>query len=145
LKIQQSFGVSQERFLPVREKGTEASSFQQLLHENQMSYSKEHLQGLLKEIDQQGNRLIQSQSMEDLLGFKQTIRNYLKEVVQHGIGLKEHKGFHPNGREKRLIMIKQVDRHLLELSEQILERQATSVDLLEKIGEIKGLLVNIYL
>ncbi|WP_284036449.1 YaaR family protein [Neobacillus sp. 114] len=145
MKIQQSFGVNQDRFLPVRERGTDSPSFQQLLQENQLGYSKERFQGLLREIDQQGNSLGRSQSIEDLLAFKQTIRNYLKEVVQHGIGLEEHKGFHPNGREKRLIMIKQVDRHLLELSEQVLEKQATSVELLEKIGEIKGLLVNIYL
>lgn len=145
MKIQQGFGVSQDRFLPVRERGTESPSFQQLLQENQLGFSKERLQGLLKNIDQQGNRLIRSQTMADLLAFKQTIRDYLKEVVQHGFGLEEHKGFHPNGREKKLIMIKQVDQHLLDLSEQILEKQATSVELLDKIGEIKGLLVNIYL
>jgi uncharacterized protein len=145
LKIQQNSGISQERFFPLRERGTEAASFQKLLQENQAGFSKERLQVLLKEIDQHGHRLSRSQTIEDLLAFKQTIRTYLQEVVQHGYSLEEHKGFHPNGREKRLIMVKQVDQHLLELSETILEKQATSVELLEKIGEIKGLLVNIYL
>jgi uncharacterized protein len=145
LKIQQPPGVNQERIFPLRERGTETTSFQQLLQENQLGFSKERLQGLLKEIDQHGSRLSRSQTIEDLLAFKQTIRNYLQEVVQHGYSLEEHKGFHPNGREKRLIIVKQVDQHLLELSETIMEKQATSVELLEKIGEIKGLLVNIYL
>jgi uncharacterized protein len=137
--------VNQERIFPLRDRGTEGTSFQQMLQENQLGFSKERLQVLLKEIDQHGSRLSRSQTIEDLLAFKQTIRNYLQEVVQHGYSLEEHKGFHPNGREKRLIMVKEVDTHLLELSETILEKQATSVQLLEKIGEIKGLLVNIYL
>jgi uncharacterized protein len=145
MKIQQNLGVNQERFVPTREKVTESSSFQQLLQKNQLGFSKERLQGLLADIDQQGNRLSRSQSISDLLSFKQMIRNYLKEVVQHGVSLEEHKSFHPNGREKRLILIKQVDQQLLELSNQVMEKQANSLELLKKIGEIKGLLVNIYL
>jgi uncharacterized protein len=144
LKIQQSLGVNQERILSVRDRGKESLSFQRVFEERQFELSHERLQSLLKELNQHGDRLESSRSMQDLITYKQKIRDFLKEVVQNGYALEEHKGFHPNGRDKRLKLIKQVDQHLLELSAQVMEKQTPSVEILKKIGEIKGLLINIY-
>lgn len=145
MKINQSLGISQERFHPVREKGIESPSFQQMLHKKQSDLSQERLQSILKELNLQETRLSHSRTMQDLIAYKQTIRNFLQEIVQNGYSLEEQRNSLPNGREKRLKVIKQVDQKLVELSEQVLEKQATSVQLLEKMGEIKGLLVNLYL
>jgi uncharacterized protein len=145
MKINQSLGISQERLLPVREKGVESPNFQQLLQKKQTDLSQERLQSILSELHKHETRLSHSQTMQDLIAYKQTIRSFLQEVVQNGFSLDEQKGFQPNGREKRLKMVKQVDEKLVELSNQVLEKQATSVQLLEKMGEIKGLLVNLYL
>jgi len=145
VKIQQNIGVSQERFLPIREKEKESPAFQKILQEKQFDMSKNRVQSLLQELNQQESRLSQSRSLPDLMAYKQTIRDFLQEVVQNGLSLQEHSGSQPNGREKRLKIIKQVDQHLLELSEQVLEKQAPTVELLGKMGEIKGLLVNLYL
>jgi uncharacterized protein len=145
MKINQSLGINQERFLSVREKGVDSPAFQQLLQKKQSDLSQERLQSILSELSKHETRLSHSQTMQDLIAYKQTIRNFLQEVVQNGFSLDEHRGSLSNGREKRLKVIKQVDQMLVELSEQVLEKQATSVQLLEKMGEIKGLLVNLYL
>lgn len=145
MKINQSLGINQERFLPVREKGIESTNFQQMLQKKQSDLSQERLQSLLNELNQHETRLGHSQTMQDLIAYKQTIRSFLQEVVQNGFSLDEHRGSLPNGREKRMKIIKQVDEKLVDLSNQVLEKQATSVELLEKMGEIKGLLINLYL
>jgi uncharacterized protein len=145
MKINQSLGINQERFLSVREKGVDSPAFQQLLQKKQSDLSQERLQSILSELSKHETRLSHSQTMQDLIAYKQTIRNFLQEVVQNGFSLDEHRGSLSNGREKRLKVIKQVDQMLVELSEQVLEKQATSVQLREKMGEIKGLLVNLYL
>ncbi len=144
LKINQSVGMNPERFLPQREKSKEIPSFEKFLQEKQFDLTKDRLKSLLNDLNQHETRLTVSQSMQDLIAYKQTIRDFIKEVVQNGISLEEHQGHHPNGREKRLKLIKQVDRKLLELSDQILEKHAPTVELLQKMGEIKGLLVNMY-
>jgi uncharacterized protein len=145
MKINHSPGVSPERFQPLREKGTESPSFHLMLHKQQHHLSQEKLQSILNELSLQEKRLSHSQTMQDLIAYKHTIRSFLQEVVQNGYSLDEQRSQMSNGREKRLKVIKQVDQKLVELSEQVLERQATSVQLLEKMGEIKGLLVNLYL
>ncbi|WP_053365289.1 YaaR family protein [Bacillus sp. FJAT-27245] len=145
MKIQQSHGIGHERFLAVRERGKETHSFQQIFQDSQVGLSQERLQSLLTQLDRNGNRLAVSRTIQDLLAYKQTIREFLQEVVQNGFSLEEHRSFQHNGREKKLILIKQVDSHLLELSDQVFDKQTTTVSLLDKLGEIKGLLVNLYM
>lgn len=144
MKVQQSHSVNQDRFSPIRERGKNIASFQQIFHEKQVDLTQERLQTLLSELDQNGKRLSISQSVQDLLAYKQSIQDFLKEVAQKGYSLEEYRGFYGNGREKRLKMLKQIDHQLIELSEQVMEKQTGAVDLLKTIGEIRGLLVNFY-
>jgi uncharacterized protein len=144
LKIQQSQTISQDRLVPVRERGKETPSFQQIFQETQVDLTQDRLQSLLKTLDQNGKRLNTSQSVKDLLAYKQSVQDFLKEVVQNGYSLEEYRSFQGGGRDKRLKIIKQIDEQLIKLSEQVMEKQTESVDLLKTIGEIKGLLVNLY-
>ncbi|WHY88383.1 YaaR family protein [Neobacillus novalis] len=145
MKIQPNHGVNQERFFSTREKGKETLSFHHILQEKQTTLSEARLQTIFDELEQHGSSLSRSRSLKDLIAYKQTIQSFLKEVAQNGVAIEEHKGSYPNGREKRLKMIKQVDHQLLGLSDLVLDKQAPSIDLLQKMGEIKGLLVNLYL
>jgi len=144
MKIQQTQGVSQDRFVPAREKGKESPAFQQVFQETQHDFTMERLQTLLKKLDQNGSRLAASQSVKELLDYRQSIQDFLKEVVQNGYSLEEYRHFQSNGRDRKLKIIKQIDQHLIQLSEQVMEKQTASVELLKTIGEIKGLLVNLY-
>ena len=42
-------------------------------------------------------------------------------------------------------LIETIDEKMIELAEALLDEEKTSVDLLAKIGEIKGLLINLYM
>lgn len=144
MKIEQGLPVSSERILPIREKTAASTSFSQVIQEKQSILSQERLQTLMTQIEKQGSRLQDSQTLQDLISYKKTIHSFLQEVVQNGLSLEDQSGQLPNGREKKLKIIKQVDQKLIELSQQVLERSAPSVSLLAKMGEIKGLLVNLY-
>ncbi|GHI00001.1 YaaR family protein [Neobacillus kokaensis] len=144
MKIDHTHGIKQDRFISVRERGKESPSFQQVFQETQVDLTQEPLQNLLNVLNRNGNRLVTSQSVNDLLAYKQSIQDFLKEVAQNGYSLEEYRHFQPNGREKRLKIIKQIDEQLIKLSEQVMEKQSSSINLLKTIGEIKGLLVNLY-
>ncbi|WP_158587634.1 YaaR family protein [Neobacillus notoginsengisoli] len=145
MRIQQHQRIDQERFVQVRERGKDQAVFQQIFHEKQTGLTQERLQSLLKQLDQSGVRLSVSRTMRDLMEYKQTIRDFLQEIVQNGYSLEQHNSFQQNGRDKKLILIKQVDTKLLELSDRVFDNQTSSVDILDKLGEIKGLLVNLYM
>jgi len=40
--------------------------------------------------------------------------------------------------------VKEIDQQLITLTEAVVEQEKPSIDLLDKIGEIKGLLINLY-
>ncbi|WP_416827655.1 YaaR family protein [Ectobacillus polymachus] len=145
MKIEQGFPISSERFLPIREKTNQSTSFGKIMEEKQSVLTNERLHTLMSEIEKQGDRLQDSQTLQDLISYKKSIHSFLQEVIQNGLSLEEKRGQLPNGREKKLKLIKQVDQKLLELSQQVLDQSLPSVSMLAKMGEIKGLLVNLYL
>jgi uncharacterized protein YaaR (DUF327 family) len=145
LKIQQTAGAKREWAMPVKERtAAEQSQFSLLLHHKKELLTKERLSEIINQIEKQSERLITNRTMEELKAYKSLVQDFVKEVVQHGLDLQEKGGFY-NGRDRRLLVIKELDKHLLELSNQVLDEQKQTVDLLHKTGEIKGLLINLYL
>ncbi|MDX1772462.1 MAG: YaaR family protein, partial [Planococcaceae bacterium] len=66
------------------------------------------------------------------------------EAVDYGMGLKQSHTWNRFGEGRRLKIIETIDEKLVELAQEILVQEKESIDLLDKIGEIKGLLINLY-
>ncbi len=49
------------------------------------------------------------------------------------------------GEGRRLKIVETVDEKLVELAQEFLDEEKETIDLLDKIGEIKGLLINLYM
>jgi uncharacterized protein YaaR (DUF327 family) len=120
------------------------SSFGNMLKDKSKQLGAEQLGRLLTEIGHQGERLARHHTVEELRTFKSLVRRFVHEAVAHGLVLEEKSGHHPFGRDRKLKVIKEVDRQLLQLTDEVLDAQKKSVDLLARIGEIHGLLLNLY-
>jgi uncharacterized protein len=146
LKVSQGFGVSNEKmFFQKETKQADSTSFQQILTETKTNFAKEQLTTLLDGIQKQGERLVRSRTIADLQRYKKLIQAFLQEVVKFGLSLEITDSFTQMNRGRKLKIIKEIDRHLLELSQEILEKEDANIRLLDKIGEIKGLLIDLYL
>ncbi|KRQ88107.1 hypothetical protein ABG79_00274 [Caloramator mitchellensis] len=99
------------------------------------------LQQMLKEIDILGKRLISTHGLEDAKRYKQKIQEYLSFVVKNAYILKREPGpFNYGIHTKIEIVNKKVD----ELTKELLEKQKDTINLADRIEEIKGLLVDVY-
>ena len=58
--------------------------------------------------------------------------------------LEEQRGLGWRGRTKVYKIVKEVDKKLIDLANTVLEKEQNGLDILGLVGEIKGLLVNIY-
>lgn len=146
MKVSHGFGVTNDKvFFPKETKQAESSSFQQILTDSKTNLVKEQLSSLLDGIQKQGERLVQSRTAADLQKYKKLIQSFLQEVVKNGLSLEITDSFTSMNRGRRLKIIKEIDRNLLELSKEILEKEDANIQLLDKIGEIKGLLIDLYL
>ncbi|MEH7335174.1 YaaR family protein [Neobacillus drentensis] len=147
MKVGQGFGITKDMmFSPKEIKSVETSSFQQVLTEKQTHYAKEQLNALLEDIHKQGERLVRSRTLKDLHQYKRMIKSFLQDVVKFGLSLEETTSFPSmSSRERKLKVIKEVDTKLLQLSQEMIEQEDQNIRLLDSIGEIKGLLIDLYL
>lgn len=104
----------------------------------------EQITRLLGDISTAGDRIARSRNMRDMARFKMLIRRFLKEAVESGLELKQSHTWNQYGEGRQLKVVSTVDKKILELSRDLLDDEKTAIELLEKIGEIKGLLINLY-
>ncbi|WP_082235846.1 YaaR family protein [Halobacillus massiliensis] len=107
------------------------------LHENQM-------ERLIAHISSQGERVARSRSFRDLAKYKRLIKDFLDEAVTYGLAVKQSRSFDRNGRSRKLMLVQSIDDHLAELTEGLMGQEKRSINVLGIIGQIKGLLINLY-
>jgi uncharacterized protein YaaR (DUF327 family) len=117
-------------------------NFSDLMQQQEEQRNQEELQRKLEDIRQQGDRLTRSMTVRELMLYRNMVKGFLEDTVRRGVGLKETKGWDRRGRGKRYKLLEEVDEMLLGMGEELLESEAGRLDLLQKLGEIRGILIN---
>ncbi|AKO90714.1 hypothetical protein BEH_00260 [Priestia filamentosa] len=107
--------------------------------------NKLQLQQLMAGIEDQGQRLARSRTFREMAKYKMLIRRFIKEAIEFGLDLKDSRSFGYDGQTQKLTTVEEIDEKLMELTKDITNQQADSISLLKKLGEIKGLLINLYM
>lgn len=105
---------------------------------------KQKLDKLLQQIDDQGKRLQNTLSLRDLMSYKSLVKDFMGVVVSQGYSLNEEFGWNQRGQSKCYSLLKKVDVKLEELTQGLMDKESEQMDLLGKLGEIRGLLVDLY-
>lgn len=119
-------------------------SFQSVMNKNQSEQTLEILQSKIKDIEQQGEKLSELHTVESLRQYKKMVKDFMKYAVDHGLELQENFGFNQHGSTRIHRLVKEMDKKLIDLTNTVLEKESSSLDVLNKVGEIKGMLINIY-
>jgi uncharacterized protein YaaR (DUF327 family) len=101
------------------------------------------LEGLLDELHESGEALLQTQSLDNIRKYRQAVRAFLDHVVNGMLAVDEQVSGGSVLRRKRFTQVKVVDGKLERLAAEVLQNQGRQLDLLEKINEIRGLLVDL--
>jgi len=144
MKINQDIhiGRGQAQARQVQQQAT--NNFGSLVVKQGQKMQTEQLTRLLGDISTAGERITKSRNLRDLAKFKMLIKRFLKESVSFGMELKQSHTWNRFGEGRRLKIVDTIDEKLIELTEDILNEEKDSVDILAKVGEIKGLLINLY-
>ena len=129
---------------PLRKVETSKQNFEQIVQSQTQKLKHEELEKLIQDITKQGEKLARFRSFRDLAKFKRMITQFLEETVYNGYQLNESRNFNMNSYSHKLTTVKKIDEKLVELTEDLLDQEKKTVDLLGHIGEIRGLLINLY-
>lgn len=143
MRIDQDVRSKVER-KPMQHKRSSKQDFDAIVRTKSDFLKKNDLQQMVRDITEQGKKVVRFRSFRDLARFKRKIQEFLEEAVFDGLSVKQTQNFNPTNFSHRLITVEKIDEKLVELTEDLLDQESKAVDLLAIIGEIEGLLVNLY-
>lgn len=120
----------------------EQRAFQDFMSNQEEKSNDEQLAERMKQIQMQGDRLAKSMTVRNLRLYKQLIKKFLEDTVRRGVGMKEVRGLDRRGRGKIHKLLDEIDAHLLAMADDLLHTEQGQMQLLYRVGEIRGLLIN---
>jgi hypothetical protein len=98
---------------------------------------------LLNDITTQGNHISQHMDIRDMKKYRGLIRDFLNEVVYRSHKFSRENFLDRKGRHRVYGLIRLVDANLDELAQELVKDEKDHIAILNKIGEIEGLLLDI--
>ncbi|MGF7049678.1 uncharacterized protein YaaR (DUF327 family) [Paenibacillus sp. DS2015] len=132
--------------LPITESGSKPipqQSFSDVIQQKGQQATQEELGRRFKEIQMQGDRLARSMTIRELKAYRSMVKRFLEDTVRQAITMKDTRGWDRRGRGKRYKLIDEIDSALLAMAEELLESEEGKIDLLQRMGEIRGMLINL--
>lgn len=102
------------------------------------------LQGLMEEITMQGEKLAKRRDVKDMKHYRGLIKDFLNEVVTHSHSFSRENFLDRRGRHRVYGIIRLVDENLDQLAQELMKDEKDNLAILNKIGEIRGLLLDIF-
>ncbi|MGU3474031.1 YaaR family protein [Paenibacillus sp. D51F] len=124
-------------------KPVQSKSFADAMRYQDQSRSREELEQKLQDIQQQGERLSRSMTMRELKAYKAMVKQFLEMTVRRGVGIKDVRSMDRRGRIKRHKLLDEIDESLLAMADELLLSEQGRMELLQRVGDIRGLLINL--
>ena len=111
--------------------------------ENAYIESSDNIEDVLDKVFETGEKLKNNQSLENIKIYKNTVKQFLEYIVKNTLKIEEKTSGINILKRKKFILIKVIDKKLESLAVDVLNRQAKQLDILKKIEEINGLIVDL--
>lgn len=98
---------------------------------------------LLNEISEQGKKISKHTDVRDMKKYRELIKSFLNEVVYRSHKFSRENFLDRRGRHRVYGIVRLIDENLDELAEELLKEEKDNIAILSKVGEIRGLLLDI--
>lgn len=101
------------------------------------------LNSLMEEINAQGKRLGEHMDVRDMKHYRELVKSFLNEVVTRSHQFSRENFLDRRGRHRVYGIVKLVDKNLDDLAGELMKEEKDHLNILNKVGEIRGLLLDI--
>lgn len=102
------------------------------------------LTALMEDITMQGKKLGKHRDVKDMKKYRGLIKEFLNEVVSRSHSFTRENFLDRRGRHRVYGIIRLIDQNLDELAQELMKDEQDNLSILSKIGEIEGLLLDIF-
>lgn len=105
---------------------------------------KERLNLMMEDIIQHGKKLGKHMDVRDMKRYRNLIKDFMNEIVNRSHKFSRENFLDRRGRHRVYGMIKLIDQNLDELAVELIKDEKDTIAILNKIDEIRGLLLDIF-
>lgn len=102
------------------------------------------LTALMEDITMQGKKLGKRRDVKDMKKYRGLIKEFLNEVVTRSHNFSRENFLDRKGRHRVYGIIRLIDQNLDDLAQELMKDEKDNLLILSKIGEIEGLLLDIF-
>lgn len=141
IKSQENVGILSS----VERKSKKEVQFKEKLDEINQQEIKERLDKLFNIIDEQGEKLKRSLDKKDLMEYKRRVKEFLRTLHREFARAKQSFSWDSRGNMRTYTIVEKIDGNLEILQQLFLEEQADALEVLKRVDEIRGLLLDLYI
>ena len=102
------------------------------------------LTSMMEEITRQGKALKKRRDIRDMKRYRALIKDFFNEVITRSHEFTRENFLDKRGRHRVYGIIRLVDKNLDELAQALLADEQDDLEILQKIGEIEGLILDLF-
>lgn len=99
---------------------------------------------MMEEITRQGDKLAKHRDIKDMRRYRALIKDFMNEIVNRSHAFSRENFLDRKGRHRVYGIIRLIDKNLDELAQELVKDEKDNLSILSKIGEIRGLLLDIF-
>ncbi len=103
----------------------------------------EKLSSLMDEITDQGEKIAKHMDVADMKKYRSLVKDFMNEVVNRSHEFSRENFLDRRGRHRVYGIVRLVDKNLDDLAKELVKDESDNLTVLNKVGEIKGLLLDI--
>ena len=139
-QVIQSQPVEQTK-VQIPEDGTFKFTLASQIEESQLQ---DRLTSMMEQITMQGEKLAKHRDIKDMRRYRGLIKDFMNEIVSRSHEFSRENFLDRRGRHRVYGIIRLVDQTLDELAKELVKDEQDNIAILGKIGEIRGLLLDIF-
>lgn len=101
------------------------------------------LSNLMQQIDAQGEKIAKHMDVADMKRYRSLVKEFMNEVVNRSHEFSRENFLDRRGRHRVYGIVKLVDKNLDDLARELVKDEKDNMEILNKVGEIRGLLLDI--
>jgi uncharacterized protein YaaR (DUF327 family) len=121
----------------------DVSAFRRTLTDMSAENHAERLKKMRDSIEEQAAKLSDRADVREYERYRKLIREFLDEIVSNGYTFSREDAYGARGRHRFYATVKVVNQKLDELGKEVLKEQADMIEVIHKIDDIRGLLLDL--
>lgn len=118
-------------------------TFKVKLNSIEQEHIKTELNSIYEKIENQSSKLSEKLFIDDLITYKKLVKEFLNISVNNSHVFFKESSLDRRGRHRIYSLVKQVDQELDELTKDFIDIESKRINILKRIDDIQGILIDI--